>query len=196
MNLTHFFIDDPKMCCNVSVTQKAQPMPPAAKFPSGWKYVIDPTREGYLQRATALGLPMNGVYGLKFVSPTGREYYAGDKAKAHNFQALRDVSVDAFYEHIGVESNAMKPTKTKPAYGTANTTADQQQKQRQGARTSTPTRDQHVARSDSFLPKYRKVGSRVCCMVKQNEYWGILEEKHGEGPKDYLFTVRRRLHES
>jgi len=100
------------MCCRVSAERKAQPMPSSAKFPAGWKFIIDPEREGYLDH---LASPLEGAYGLKILPPTtAREWYTVEKAVAHNRLALKDVSADAFYEHIGVNTRSQKSAK-KPS---------------------------------------------------------------------------------
>jgi hypothetical protein len=86
------------MCCEVSVEEKAQPMPPGSKFPDGWKFVIDPTIEGY-QSCRA---PLKGAEGLKILPPTGTfYYYSVEGAKVRNSTRLKDVCARPFYAHIG-----------------------------------------------------------------------------------------------
>lgn len=97
-----------QVCCNVSVKQKAQPMPRAANFPEGWKFVIDPTRKSY-KNNDFLAPPMKGAYGLKILAPAGHEYYSVKRAKANNKSLLKEVSADAFYEHIGVLRSKSPP---------------------------------------------------------------------------------------
>lgn len=87
------------MCCEVPTERKAQPMPPAANFPNGWRFCMDPTRKLYKKNVGALGPPMNGAHGLKILPPTGQEYYSAETAKSKHH--LEKASVDAFYEHIG-----------------------------------------------------------------------------------------------
>lgn len=86
------------MCCEASQEEKAQQMPPGAKFPVGWKFLIDPAMEGY-QSSWA---PMKGAEGLKILSPTGAYcFYSVEQAKAGHFARLKDVCARAFYAHIG-----------------------------------------------------------------------------------------------
>lgn len=91
-----------KMCCQFSVHEKAQPMPPEAMFPDGWKFVIDPTmtREAY-QRGK---VPVKGTEGLKILPPilSRGTYYSVEGAIGHHPVSLRRVRPRIFYAHIGV----------------------------------------------------------------------------------------------
>jgi hypothetical protein len=92
------------MCCKLSVAKKAQPMPPAARFPDGWKFIIDPTIEGYtMEQQGTKG--RNMLKGLKILPPNFRAgYYSVEGAKSHYRKSLKDVSARSFYTHIGVVS--------------------------------------------------------------------------------------------
>lgn len=106
-------------------------MPVEARFPPGWKYVIDPTRKSYKVNA-GLAPPMKGAYGLKILAPAGHEYYSVERATTNNKSVLKEVSIDAFYEYIGApRSKATSNTglltannakgASKPSLPTANT---------------------------------------------------------------------------
>ena len=70
-------------------------MPPAARFPDGWTFVIDLTVDSEA--------PMKGVEGLKIFPPTGcRHYNSVETAMSRNVRALKDVCPKSFYAHIGV----------------------------------------------------------------------------------------------
>lgn len=72
-----------KICCEIPAEQKAQPMPRAANFPVGWRYIIDPSKK----------------YELTILPPRGQEYHSVERAKSH--RNLHEASVGAFYDHIG-----------------------------------------------------------------------------------------------
>jgi len=86
-------------------------VPPSAKFPAGWKFIIDEKREGYGPNA-GLAPPMKGAFGLKLLAPTGTEYYSVERAKGHQNTVLKEVSAKAFYEHIGASKST--PQKSTP----------------------------------------------------------------------------------
>jgi hypothetical protein len=100
-----------QLCCNVSLAQKAQPMPPAANFPPGWKFIIDVTRKEYKKNAKNASM-RKGAWGLKVLPPTGgkEEFYSVEAAKSKR-KDLKDVNVDVFYQHIGApESESSSKT--------------------------------------------------------------------------------------
>jgi hypothetical protein len=89
------------MCCEVSVEQKAQPMPPGARFPDGWTFIIDPTMERHQMHEA----PVKGAEGLKIFPPTGSyryTYNSVETAISQNARVLKDVCPGSFYAHIGV----------------------------------------------------------------------------------------------
>jgi hypothetical protein len=72
-------------------------MPPGANFPVGWKFVIDPTMEGY----KSFWAPMKGAEGLKILSPTEACFYSVERAKAYFSSKRKDICERSFYAHIG-----------------------------------------------------------------------------------------------
>lgn len=105
-------------------------MPASAKFPAGWKFIIDPERKSYSINARLA--PMKGAHGLKILAPSGREYYSVERAQNTGREkgALKDASADVFYEYIG----AKKPRKRKPASRSADNA-----KKRSSPRAASPT---------------------------------------------------------
>jgi hypothetical protein len=76
-------------------------MPPGARFPDGWKFIIDPTIEGNRTKSA----PVKGAEGLKILPPTGSfRYNSVEAAKARHAKGLKDVCPGPFYAHIGVVS--------------------------------------------------------------------------------------------
>lgn len=148
------------MCCRVEVDLKAQPMPPEANFPDkGWRFIIDETRKGYKINA-GLAPPWKGAYGLKILSPKGTEYYSVERAKSSSSVALKGVSVNAFYVHIGAKM-ALSQKSSVP---------------------------EPVQRGTS-LSEYLLVGARVCCTEGKEGRWGTITEKFEVSEGDYVFSV-------
>jgi hypothetical protein len=89
-------------------------MPPGARFPDGWKFVIDPTVEGFQSCREPIADPSIEGYtgakglkiltGLKILPPTVSRgtYYSVEGAKSHYQKSLKDVCAQPFYAHIGV----------------------------------------------------------------------------------------------
>lgn len=198
-----------KMCCNVPIAQKAQPMPTDANFPPGWKYVIDETRTTYKQN-DFLAPPMKGAYGLKILAPVGSEYYSVELAKKSNKALLKEVSADAFYEYIGAPKRRSLPSASLPFVNAtvfpkkSQETSSSKAPKRALADSASgcgPSKaspfskgnDDYSAVSLSELSNYRVVGSRVCCLTccltEIEEKWGTVTEKTKIKHNEYSFTV-------
>jgi hypothetical protein len=97
------------MCCEVSVGKKAQPMPPGARFPDGWTFIIDPTVDEH-QMHEVLRKGAEGAEGLKIFPPTVSCHdNSVETAMSRNVRALNDVCPKSFYAHIGVVvTNALR----------------------------------------------------------------------------------------
>ena len=91
-----------KMCCNISVTKKMQPMPAMSGFPDEWKFTIDPQ----------LPISRNDKYaeapivkGLRIFSPSlKRSYYslaAAYKISSGVKRAIDPSCESFFYKYIG-----------------------------------------------------------------------------------------------
>lgn len=178
-----------QLCCNVSLAQKAQPMPPAANFPPGWKFIIDVTRNRYKKNAKNVSI-RKGAWGLKVLPPTGKEEFYSVEAAKSKRRDLKDVNVDGFYQHIGAPESESSSKTSLPSTKASRTTS---------ASTTTVIRNQREAQSAASqtfatsgysrpLAKCRNIGSRVCCMVDEAEHWGTLEEQHRSG-RMRSFTV-------
>ena len=90
-------------------------MPPAANFPTGFKFIIDESRKHYARDAKAASKRhaiRKGAWGLKVLPPTGKlEFYSVEATMLkHN---LKDVNVEAFYQHIGATSPDSSLTTTQ-----------------------------------------------------------------------------------
>ena len=178
-----------QLCCNVSLAQKAQPMPPAANFPPGWKFIIDVTRKEYKKNAKNASM-RKGAWGLKVLPPTGKEEFYSVEAAMSKRKDLKDVNVDLFYQHIGAPESESSSNSSLPSTKASRTTSASTTTVIRNQRESQSAGSQTFATSEYSLPlaKYRKTGSRVCCMVDEAEHWGTLEEKHRSGPMR-SFTV-------
>lgn len=106
------------MCCRVAVGRKAQPMT-SAGFPVGWKFILDPEREGFLPNLAPPTL--KGAFGLKILSPPGREFYSAEKAIKQYQGALQGASASAFYEHIGAKKPRSQKSAKLPSRSADNT---------------------------------------------------------------------------
>lgn len=107
-----FFVEE-KMCCAIPIERKAQPMPASANFPGDWKFVIDPTMEGYLKENCPSGVPE----GLKLLPPSSfLTYYSVERAQARLPFALKDANATAFYDYIGVDARPAHEVQTEGSF--------------------------------------------------------------------------------